>query len=169
MSEPTELLHRQASSAWAAMVAPQFTLAQALKEHDPGPMPPGVALDMVQDVCDDRALAMRTLVDTASDWLDDQRPADSARPSVNNLAATGFAALLCLAARSKPARHLNKAEELLVSTRELVIAQQGSPIAAFVHDYPILIGWSRWCDDAEHALRLCRELIQLAQLSEQSP
>lgn len=147
-------LEHKADEAWRAMCAGTgfFDRANAVR-----PMPAGVAIDMVQDVCGERDDAVCAILGAAARWLESEFPADDFQNAeLDAVAVIGDIR--------------GEAFGLAESLREAIMQRAGDVRLARVlgrsrvpdATFETAIAWSKWCERAALAIKLCRELAPAA-------
>lgn len=138
-------LEQMAERAWAALL------------NDVGPIPPGVALDMVQDVCGDRAAANAALHSAAVDHLAESAP-EGGTHSTSLAVSVGERIVLRL--YDAASGHITT---LLAHNREIrshVFAAKAHHLVEFYTDADDALAaeWLRWGNFAHRVLIICRAL-----------
>ena len=149
----TELEHK-AAEAWSAVIQGHSFFDRFLRKQ---PMPPGVALDMVQDVCGDRDDALFALLDAGANWLWSLTPAPD---------MTGAKADVTAIVGSIRAEGFGLAESLVQAIRErangVLYAWQLHRQIVPQAEREVAMRWVTWCDRAALAVRLGREMVAAA-------
>lgn len=150
--QPVEAL---AARAWASL----------LQTDDP--MPPCIAVDMVQDETGDRAAASAAIHTAAGVWLDGRRPEEAPSTAGEFKSASLMAAIAC------HAHLLGGHYELAESSRATVVERWADAEQDYDPDepdafpgidgYQHAINWLAWCNDAAYAIDLCRAVSAAAQ------
>lgn len=152
-------LETKAIEAWTAMRRAPATVPGFSAQLDPteAPMPAGIALDMVQDVCGDRDDAVQALLDAAAEelivFVPQQDPfgsADDAQAVASDLRGEHFA---------HAASALVAIEQRVVGVKLDRILNRPSVSDA---EYEAALSWGRWCDRAKLAIELGRAISAAA-------
>ena len=151
----TELEHK-AREAWHAVAKPETVLSRAFGG---GPMPPAIALDMVQDVCGDRDDAVTAVLLAAASALRERIPDDDhaqnrdhAAHIVGQIPGEYFGhAELWVEDVLNNARRAEEAFMMLTSITDQDFC-----------DYSRAVEWRRWATEANRVIGLCRQLCAAA-------
>lgn len=144
---PTHPVEVLATTAWAALVRGE------------NPMPPCVAVDMVQDETDDRAAASAAIHVAAGVWLDGRRPEAEPTAPGEFKSASLMAAIACRAHLLGGHYGLAESSRAAVVQRWADAEQDYDPDEGYQH----ALNWRVWCNDAAHAIDLCRAVSAAAQ------
>lgn len=145
-------IERKAREAWALMTRPVTPLAALTGEH---PLPPGLALDYVQDVTGDRDDAVTALVRAGADWLEEQtQPGE-----------TGEVGDACMAG-ARVATHYLREEKF--GTARVFLEHVRAQCERALHpmasrqDMRAAHGWFLWLKKATFALEWCDAVVTAA-------
>lgn len=151
-------LQQAARTAWAAMIDTRGKLQRMVDQmagENRGPMPPGLALDMVQEhTGGDRDDAVTALLNAGADWLEEQ-----SQPSETGEIGDG-----CMCDARLVLSYLR---EELPASAAVYLAHISERCDGAVHpqataeDRHAATGWRRWVAKALHVIGQC-QLIALA-------
>lgn len=145
-------IERKAREAWALMTRPVTPFTTIAGEH---PLPPGLALDYVQEVTGERDDAVTALIRAGADWLDEQTQPGDAGEVGNTCIADARVATMYLRGES-----FGMAAVYLSHIRDRCERAADPQVSG--HDKWAAHKWNMWLKKAAHALDWCKTVVAAA-------